>query len=122
MKTFALLLPGLLLMLTLHGRPGNPAPEEILENLRGPSQPFELSPERGRYALTMSVVENNSFFFTTPIARFVVPDLGYIGGKYVSLFAPGVSLLAVPLYSLGKSLGLAQIMTFSLSAIFHFLL
>ncbi|HBC72802.1 MAG: hypothetical protein UX91_C0006G0042 [Candidatus Amesbacteria bacterium GW2011_GWB1_47_19] len=118
MKTFALLLPGLLLMLTLHGRPGNPAPEEILENLRGPSQPFELSPERGRYALTMSVVENNSFFFTTPIARFVVPDLGYIGGKYVSLFAPGVSLLAVPLYSLGKSLGLAQIMTFSLSAIF----
>lgn len=108
----------LVLVLTLRGISGNPTPQDILVSLRDPSKPFELSPERGRYALTMSIVENKSFHFSKEIARFVVPDLGTINGKYVSLFAPGVSFFAIPFYLLGSQLNLTQVVTFSLSSLF----
>ena len=82
------------LLLTVRGLPGNVTQEDI----NGPGWiggPFELSVERGRFALTFSIAENHSFFFTVPIARFATPDLGYARNQYVSLFAPAVSVLTV---------------------------
>jgi hypothetical protein len=101
----------------LRGEYGNPSSWEIL-NMRSESRPFENSPERGRYALTTVIADHQSTEFTLDIAKYVVPDLGYINGKYVSLFAPGVSYLAVPLYKLGQIYGLAQVAAFSLSSVF----
>ncbi len=87
--------------------------------------PFELSVERGRFALIYSMVEDHSFEFSVPLARFSVPDLGLKDNKYVSLFAPGLSFLAIPGYVLGKMVGISQVGTFltiSLFALINFVL
>ena len=115
----------LVFMLTIKGNLGNPSPEYIFDNLRVKGQPFELSPERGRYALTSSLSEDKSFYLRKNIAKYVTPDLGFIDGKYIILFSPGVSILATPLYLVGQRIGAAQVTTFTLPvifAIFNFLL
>lgn len=111
----------LIFALTLKGNLGNPSPPIIEQELRERGQPFELSPERGRYALTQSLAEDKSFFLRPEIARYVTPDLGYLDGKYLSLFSPGISILATPLYLIGAQFNIAQVATFSLSAIFALL-
>lgn len=112
---------GFLILMSVKGVKGNPTPSEIYENLQDESMPFELSPERGRYALLTSVVDNKSIFFSEEIAKYVVPDLGYVNGHYVSLFAPGVSYMAIPLYVIGKSFNLGQVFAFLTSGVFAFL-
>lgn len=107
-----ILLPILFLLLAVRGIAGNPTPENLLEDKWREAGPFELSPERGRFALLYSLVEDGSFYFSLPIARFVVPDLGYKDGHYVSLFAPTVSYLVMPGYILGKLVGYSQLGTF----------
>ncbi|MGB8246484.1 MAG: hypothetical protein WCE98_00550, partial [Chlorobium sp.] len=83
------------------------------------SGPFELSPERGRFALLYSFVEHRSLTFSVPVARFVVPDLAQnSAGQYVSLFAPGVSFIVMPGYLLGRMIGLSQVGTFMAVAVF----
>jgi hypothetical protein len=108
----------LVLALTVKGVPGNPYPSQIFEELRSEGMPFELSPERGRYALLTSIVDYKTLEFPLEVAKYVVPDLGYINGKYVSLFAPGVSYFAIPLYLIGKSFNIGQVAVFFLSSIF----
>ena len=110
-----------ILAMTIRGIEGNPTPEEILIDLRSEGKPFELSPERGRYALLTSIVDDKSLSFKQEIAEYVVPDLGYINGKYVSLFAPGVSFIAIPFYILGKTVNLGQVFTFGVSGLFALL-
>src|SRR5690606_27797294 len=69
--------------------------------------------------------EDRSFSFSIPLARFVAPDLGYLDGKYVSLFAPTVSFLVMPGYLVGRALGASQVGAFasvSLFAIMNFIL
>lgn len=110
-----------ILLLSIRGYAGNPTRTEINSQEWKDNGPFELSPERGRYALMFSIIEDNSFSFSLPIARFATPDLGYIDGKYVSLFAPGISFLIIPGYILGKSLGFAQVGTFAVISIFALL-
>lgn len=115
----------LIFLLTLKGNLGNPEPRHIEDDLRKRGEPFELSPERGRYALTQSLAEDGSVFLRKDIANYVTPDLGYIDGKFISLFSPGISLLATPLYLLGARFQAAQVTTFALPAlfaIFNFLL
>ncbi len=107
-----ILLPAIFLMLAVRGLAGNPTPENLLEEKWREAGPFELSPERGRFALLYSLVEDGSYYFSLPIARFVVPDLGYKDGHYVSLFAPTVSYLVMPGYILGKLVGYSQLGTF----------
>lgn len=108
----------IVLGLSLRGLPGNPSSEEINQSVWKEEGPLELSPERGRYALTVSLVENQSFHFDLPLARFVTPDLGYIDGKYVSLFAPAVSFIAIPGYIVGSALGVSQLGAFSVILLF----
>lgn len=108
----------LALVLSIRGIPQSPTEETINLPQWRDSGVFELSPERGRFALTYSLVENNSMFYSTQIARFVVPDLGYKNGQFVSLFAPGVSYLIAPGYIVGKYLGSTQVGTFAVISLF----
>ena len=108
----------LVLLLSIRGNLGNPS-EDVLNNSNWKEDgPFELSPDRGRFALTYSIVEDKSFFYSLPIARFATPDLGFKNGKYVSLFAPGISFLVVPGYIIGKLFGISQVGAFSVISLF----
>lgn len=104
----------IILFAAIHGKPGNPNASELNLVTWTTSGPFELSPERGRFALTYSLLEDHSYYFSLPIAQFAIPDLGYIHGKYVSQFAPAVSYIAMPGYMIGKSLGISQVGAFSI--------
>ncbi len=120
-KILIVIIPAFLLFLSIRGLPGNPDSKTLNSVKWQEEGPFELSPERGRFALTYTLVEDKSYFFNVDTARFVVPDLGFINGKYVSLFAPMVSYLAVPGYIIGKLLGASQVGTFSVISIFALL-
>lgn len=78
--------------------------------------PFETSNNTARYALTESIVLNQSLFLNEELAAFSSPDLSKINGKYLSIFTPGVSFLGIPFYYIGSKLGLAQIATYLLSS------
>lgn len=102
---------------TLRGMVGNPRGEEIRYKLDQATQPFELSPERSRYLLVLSLAENKSLALTKELADAAYPDDGYYKGKYYIFFAPGVSLYALPFYFLFKPIGLAQVGTYSFVSI-----
>ncbi len=109
----------IVLMLAVRGNPGSPNEDQL--NLiewreRGP---FEVSPERGRFALVYSLVENHSFKFTTKLAQFADPDVAVTtDGQFASLFAPVVSFVAIPGYLVGKAFGLSQVGSFAAIALF----
>lgn len=107
-----------MVLLSLRGVSGNPSEFDINSSYWKDNGPFELSPERGRFALTYSLVEDKSFEFNLPIARFATPDLGFINGKYVSLFAPGISFLIIPGYQIGKVFGFSQVGAFAVISFF----
>lgn len=109
---------GLILFLSVRGVAGNPSAKQLNTRLWKEDGPFELSPERGRFALLYSIVENKSFFFSVDLARFTTPDLGYKNGHYVSLFAPAVSYITAIGYMIGKNFGLAQIGAFLIISLF----
>lgn len=108
----------LILALSIRGVPGVIDHAGMSEPYWRDEGPFELSPERGRFALTYSVIEDHTFTFALPIARFAAPDVGYFEDRYVSLFAPAISYLIIPGYLIGKSLGSAQVGSFAVISIF----
>lgn len=111
-----------ILAISLRGLPGNPTADMLNTDQWKQSGPLELSPERGRFALLYSVVEDHSFFFSLPVARLATPDLGLASdGRYVSLFAPTVSLMVLPGYVVGKWLGASQVGAFAMIALFALL-
>lgn len=111
------LLSALFFIATIKGQPGNPNAEQIRAQDQA-TEPFELSPERGRYAHTVALAENGSLSLSQPLAEAVYPDVGYIDGRFYSFFAPGISILAVPFYKLGSIFNLAQVATFSVISLF----
>ena len=115
---FLLIFCSLILVFSLKGISGNPNESEINTAQWAENGPFELSPDRGRFALTYSIIENKSFFFSVPLARFATPDLGYKNGHYVSLFPPGVSFIIIPGYLIGKAFGAMQVGAYATIAIF----
>lgn len=115
------LLAALIIALTIRGVYINPDDETLNAETLANEGPLELSPERGRFALTYSLVENKSFQFSLPVARFVTPDLGYINGSYVSLFPPGVSLFVIPGYIIGKYFGASQFGTYAVIGVISIL-
>ncbi|MBN1169277.1 hypothetical protein JXA63_05295 [Candidatus Woesebacteria bacterium] len=98
----------LAISLSIKGQPGSIDLSNYKPNYWIENGPFELSPERGRFTLTYSIIENDSTIFDTSIAGFAAPDLGYKDGKFVSLFAPGLSYILVPGYIFGKLIGYNQ--------------
>lgn len=109
------------LALSIRGIEGNPTSGDINDPKWKDEGPFELSPERGRFALALSLIEDGSFHFSVPIARFATPDLGYSQGKYVSLFAPLVSYLIIPGYILGSQWSMGQVGTFAIISFYALL-
>lgn len=109
------------LALAVKGLPGNITEADLGDSRWTSAGPFELSVERGRFALTFSLAEHRTVFYSLAVARFTVPDLGYIHGQYVSLFAPAVSFLALPGYVVGKYFGASQVGSFATSAVFALL-
>jgi hypothetical protein len=107
-----------LLLFSIRGYTGNPNSTELITSHWLSQGPFELSPERGRFALTYSIVEDKSLSYSVNLARFTVPDLGFINGKYVSLFAPGISYLVIPGYVMGKFFGISQVGAFAVISLF----
>lgn len=106
---FAVLLVLSVIAISIKSKTGNPTITQLNDPDWTQAGPLELSPERSRYALLFSLVEHKSFQFSTEVARLATPDLGYFNGKYVSLFAPGTSLLMVPGYYIGKYFGAAHV-------------
>jgi hypothetical protein len=109
------------LALSLRGIAGNPTPTDLNRLIWKDNGPLELSPERGRYALMYALAEEKSFSFSPDLARFAAPDVAYTDGRYVSLFAPAVSFIVIPGYLLGKLVGLAQVGTYAVIALFALL-
>lgn len=125
LKLFICIVVITILTFALRGISSSPDEKEVSTNKWTVNGPFELSPERGRFGLTYSIIENKSFYFTLDLARFIIPDLGYKDGHYVSLFAPGVSFLVIPGYLVGKYFGASQLGTYFtvlLFAFFNFML
>lgn len=105
----------LLLLSTLKGEIGNPQAKYILKNLENTGKPFELSPERNRYAQLLSIGEYHSFFFPLELAEIVTPDLGYYNGKFVPIYPPGMTVILLPFYVFGRIFHVAQLASFSIS-------
>lgn len=108
----------ILYTLTLRGVYGNPPGESIKNNLDQTTKPFELSPERDRYVLILSLAENKSFALSKVLANAAYPDTGYYQGRIYIFFAPGISLLALPFYFLGKFFHIAQVASYFSIALF----
>ncbi len=108
-----------ILALALRGISGNPtATSGLNDNKWTINGPFELSPERGRFALLYSIVENHSFEFSPELGNFAQPDVAVNNGKYVSIFAPLLSFIAIPGYLIGRYLGISQVGSFATISIF----
>lgn len=115
----------LILALSVRGLSGNPNSSKINDSSWKENGPFELSPERGRFALLYSIVEDRSFQFSDAIGEFARPDVAISKGRYVSLFAPLLSFVTIPGYVIGKYFGASQVGAFavvSIFALFNFLL
>lgn len=110
---FIIVLASGLYALTLRGVHGNPKAETIKATLEEAPKPFELSPERGRFAHVLSLSENNSYALSKTLGEFVYPDVGWSEGKFYSFFAPGISYMVLPFYELGKNYELSQLFTFA---------
>jgi hypothetical protein len=110
----------LVFLFALRGLPGNPTAEEMMATETWRSEgPLELSPERGRFALLYSIVEDESLFFSLPVARLATPDLALNPeGKFVSLFAPFLSFILIPGYFTGKLLGASVVGAIAMIALF----
>ena len=108
-----IVIASLLYALTIRGIYGNVPGSIIKNNLDQAGQPFELSPERGRYAHVLALGERGTYELGPQLAEVVYPDVGYYNGKFYSFFAPGISYLAMPFYRLGRPYNLAQVSTFA---------
>jgi hypothetical protein len=108
----------IVLLGSIRGNWGSPDITVLNDTRWTENGPFELSPERGRFALMYSIIEENSFQFSLPIAKFAAPDVSINNGSFVSMFAPGLSLIIIPGYLVGKYLGLAQVGAYSVISLF----
>lgn len=108
----------ILYVLTLRGVYGNPTGGMIKNNLDQATKPLELSPERGRYILVLSLGENGSLSLNQELGEAAYPDVGYRKGKFYIFFAPGVSILALPFYWIGKQFNIAQTASFFMISLF----
>lgn len=119
---FLLIIGCILYGVTIRGVYGNPNATRIKADLLDTAtKPFELSPERGRFVLTYSLAEHKSFALDRALADSADPDVGYFKGKYYVYFAPGISILALPFYMVGKYVNLAQVAAYSVISIFAIL-
>jgi hypothetical protein len=114
LAVFGLVLYGV----TLRGVAGNIKVSSIKNNLDQATKPFELSPERGRFLMTMALGEYGTPNLPEPLADAAYPDVGYFQGRYYIFFAPGISLFALPTYLVGRAFGYSQLGAFAIIPLF----
>ena len=122
-KIFIILVGALLLFSTMKGVLGNPTFQNILDGYTTTAA-IENGPELGRYMHLIAMADNHTYALTRAMVQ-KGPDYGYSGGKYFSLFAPGVAYLTLPSYLFGKYFHSAMLFTFGfvgLISIINFLL
>lgn len=95
----------------IKGKDGKMYQSRQLSN-KAVGSPFESSGSTSRYALVEGIVENKTIFFDDYQFKFARPDVVEHAGKYFSIFTPGVSLVSVPFYLLGRNLGFPQIFSY----------
>lgn len=95
----------LVLLFSVNGILGNGAIPEIKESINRKDSSFESSQTRARFALIKALVDDNTLFIDK-YSEVGFPDLAYYNGHYYPTFLPGASILAIPFYVIGKSLGL----------------
>lgn len=100
-------------LLTLRGVAGNVVNIKDLYRLNNATYPFESSHERATYSQNIALLYNKQFDLPKELADFSTPDVGYLKGKFYSYFPPGVSLLILPLFILGNSLGFNQLFSYA---------
>jgi hypothetical protein len=106
--------------LSLQGIKGNPNYFQNHLDIRG-GGPYESSGSTSRFALTKSIVDNHSLSLSKELAIFASPDITLYNGKFFTIFAPGISFLAVPLYMLGQYFHEGQMFTYFLNVLFGLL-
>lgn len=110
--TAAILLAG-----ATRGNIGNPIYYQTEKDTRV-GGPYETTNSTSRFALTEAFVTNKTFYLTPDQARFAAPDVTEIDGKFLTIFTPGVSLVAVPLYILGQSFSMQQLFAYATVSLF----
>ncbi len=106
----------------VRGNLGNPNEIQLNDKYWKEEGPFELSPERGRFILAYSLVENKSFQFSENLAHFGSPDVAVTkDGKFASLFAPALSFLIIQGYLTGKLFNASQVGAFFVISLFAIL-
>ncbi len=118
---FLIIFVSLILIFSLRGIPGNPTQNQLNLSAWKDEGPFELSPERGRFALTYSIAESHSFEFSNEVGLFALPDVGVHQGRFVSLFPPALSFITLPGYIIGKYFNVSQLGTFAVISLFAIL-
>ena len=111
----------IVLALSIKGNIGNPDKGTVNDDYWIADGPFESSNERGRFALTYSLIEDKSVKYALPIAQFSTPDLAYMNGEFMSLFAPGVSFISIPGYLIGEAFNTSQVGAFATISLFALL-
>ncbi len=110
-----------ILFLTIRGISGSPDEAYFASTYWQGNGPLELSPEKGRFVLLYSLVERGTDKLNANLANFAVPDVGYFNDGFVSLFAPGVSLISIPGYIVGRYFGISQVGTYASITLFAFM-
>lgn len=108
----------LLYGMTIRGMYGKPDIATVKDRLDLPTYPFELSPERGRYATLVALAEDHTFALREELGQLAYPDVGVYKNRFYSYFAPGISILAYPLYNLGLTYNIPQVAAYSVVAMF----
>lgn len=71
--------------------------------------------------MTQALSERKTVELNERQTRFSRPDIVRKDGRFYSIFMPAVSVISIPLYTLGKNYGLPQLFTFLTTIIFAIL-
>ncbi|MEN9406926.1 MAG: hypothetical protein RLZZ455_142 [Candidatus Parcubacteria bacterium] len=108
----------IIFLLSIKGDAGVPIAYQGADRSTVVGGPFESSGSTSRFALTESLAENGTVFFSEDLAKFSSPDLVYHNGKYSTIFTPGVSFLGLPFYKLGGIFGMPQVGAYATVTLF----
>jgi hypothetical protein len=96
-------------LLTLKAVPGNIDSSSTLIDapFEGNTPPTELSHERSSYATMLALDEKGTTELDLNLGDLGAPDTGFYKGKIYSYFPPGVAVMALPFYKIGKNFNMS---------------
>lgn len=108
-------------ILTVKGAPGNFTKVSELSKSTIATGAFESSHERSTYSTMLSLIQRRRFDLSNDLADFSTPDVGYLKGKFISYFPPGISVTILPFYVFFSRFGLGQVGGFFTMSVFALL-